>query len=114
MHSTTVNALQQRRSCFQQEENAAITYTINWAAFLDGDDVSTSTWSTEDGGLTIANEANDTTTASARLSGDPGRYRAVNKVVTAAGDTHERYVDVTIHDNTSGYAYDYGLIVSPR
>lgn len=114
MHSTTLNALQHRMLDFRQEENAAVTYVVNWAAFLDGDTISTSSWSTEDGSLTIANEANTTTTASCRLSGDVGKYRAVNKIVTAAGDTHERYIDLAIRDNTSGYAYDYGLVVDGR
>jgi len=111
MHSRTLNALTTRCLDTVAFENEAKTYTVNWAAFLNTDTISTSTWSTEDSGLTIANEANTTTDASCRLSGDPGRYRAVNKIVTAAGDTFERYVDITIRDNSSGYASDYGLVV---
>ncbi len=110
MHSRTLNALTRDRLRLSQLENEARTYTVNWAAFLDGDDISTSTWSTEDSGLTIANAQNSTTTTSARLSGDVGRYRAVNQITTAAGDTFERYIDVVIRDNSSDYTSDYGLV----
>jgi len=109
MHSRTLNAIQANTLQALQQENAALTYTVNWASVLDTDTISSSTWTTEDSGLTIANAASSTTTTSCRLSGDPGRYRAVNKIVTAAGDTYERYVDITILDNTSGYARDYGF-----
>lgn len=93
----------------KQTENAAETYTVNWAAELDTDTISTSTWSTEDSGATIANEANTTTTASARLSGDVGRYRIINKIVTAAGDTMERYIDLTVMENDLYYFPDYPM-----
>ena len=93
----------------EQNENAAITYTINYAAELDTDTVSTSTWSCEDSGITIASESNTTKLTSARLSGDVGQYRIVNKVVTTAGDTIERYVDLIIKDNSKHFYPDYGL-----
>ena len=109
MHSRTLNALSGKSLKYVQEENSNLTYVINWAGLLNADTVSSSTWTTEDTGLTIAGESNTTKTASARLSGDPGRYRAVNKIVTANGDTQERYIDVTIKDNSSGYVTDYGM-----
>lgn len=190
MHNKTLNALIQRAGKFVQAENAEITYTVNWAAYLETGAVSTSTWTAEDSGLTIANtsaepllaatvtnltasgtgirtetanaggagvgdwlaltmdngtvEYREITSASpggsntvfsfatplgsqsssgnavsffssltvretsARLSGSPGSYRAVNKIVTLDGDTYERYVDLTIKDNSSGYQSDYG------
>lgn len=111
MHSRTLNALSGQCLKYTQAENSALTYTVNWAAILDTDTVSSSTWTAEDSGLTIANEANTTTTTSARLSGSPGKYRATNKVVTAAGDTHERYIDLTIKDNDAGYTDDYGFVL---
>ena len=83
-----------------QAENDAITYTINYAAQLNGDTISSSTWSSEDDGVTIANTSNTTLVTSCRLSGDIGRYNVVNKVVTTAGDTIERFIDVIIDDNT--------------
>ena len=83
----------------QQTENADQTYTVNWATELDTDTISSSDWTSEDNGVTITNKANTTTQASCRLSGDVGRYRVVNKIVTAGGDTMERYINLEIMDN---------------
>ncbi|MEN8171408.1 MAG: hypothetical protein ABFS03_00860 [Chloroflexota bacterium] len=163
----------------RQTENGALTYTINYAAELDTDTISTSTWSSEDSGLTIANESiegqgvsgtstikitnglidymaefitsgveigdtaknkdtgatalvtsllsdnyitldsdiftlgdsylifSSNTLAKARLSGDTGRYRIVNKVITTNGDSIERYIDLSIVDNSKYYYPDY-------
>lgn len=96
----TVNALRYSETPFHQSENAALTYTVNWAGVLDTDTISTSTWSCEASSVTIAGEANTTTTASARLSASaPGTYRVVNKIVTAAGDTDERVVVLMVAYN---------------
>ena len=103
----TLNA-RYRELIAKQSENAALTYTINYAAELDTDTISTSTWSSEDSGVTIANDANTTTQATVRLSGDVGRYRVVNKIVTAAGDTMERYIDLRIVDNSKLFWPDFG------
>lgn len=95
----------------RQSENAARVYTVNWASELDTDTISTSTWSCEDSNVTIASDSNTTTTAYATISGSIGEYRIVNKIVTAAGETDERYIDLKIMDNTKYYAstqyYDY-------
>lgn len=91
-----------------QTEDSAQTYTVNWAVELDTDTISTSTWTAEDSGANIANQSNTTTTASARLSGDVGRYRIINKIVTAAGDTMERFIDLTVEENDKYYATDWG------
>ena len=106
VNDTTLNA---RNKCLRavQTENASKTYTVNWAGQLAGDTISTSTWSTEDSSATIANESNTTLIASCRLSGDIGRYRVVNKIVTTNGDTDERYVELTILDNTRLWTNDY-------
>jgi hypothetical protein len=109
-NKTTLNARNVKLKA-EQNENAAITYTVNYAAEIDTDTISTSTWSSEDSGVTIANEANTTTQASCRLSGDTGCYRVVNKIVTAGGDTLERFIDLRIRDNTkpSWSSVDYWL-----
>ena len=110
-HNRELNALTQRVGCFVQAENANATYTVNWAALLDTDTISSSAWSSEDAGVTISNESATTTEATARLTGDVGRYRIVNQVTTASGDTYERWLDLTVKDNTSGYTHstdDYG------
>ena len=107
INKRTLNARQMELKA-QQSENSELTYTVDYATELDTDTISTSTWTSEDSGVTIANEANDTQTASARLSGDTGRYRIVNKVVTAAGDTYERYIDLIIYENEKYYSTDWG------
>ena len=105
MHNKTLNALN-REMTVQQAENSAITYTINWAGMLDTDTISTSTWTAENGG-TVASEANTTTTASARLSGDPSKWLFTNKVVLASGDTMERQITLIVRDNQKGAISDY-------
>ena len=114
MHNKTLNALRTQRLDVKQAENAALTYVVNWAAVLDGATVASSSWSTEDGSLTIANEANTTLQASARLSGDIGTYRAINQIVDSDGDTHERVIQLTVARNEDNYPQDYGLSTYTR
>ena len=98
---TTLQAISVFWELFQQQENAEILYTVNWAAELDTDAILTSTWSQESTSGTIANEANDSTTASARLSGDPGEYVFTNKVTTASGDVKERQIVLIVNSNNA-------------
>lgn len=82
-----------------QNEGEANTYVINWAGELDDDSISTSDWATEDS-LTVANEQNTTTQASCRLSAtDPGRYRVVNTITTANGNTLQRIIELRVGAN---------------
>ncbi len=86
-----------------QNENEAVRYTINWAGDLDTDTISSDTWTNEDGGLTIAAESNTTTTSICRLSsGSPGKYRIECKIVTAAGDSLERVIELHVASNSPG------------
>lgn len=88
-----------------QNEDEAKAYVINWAGELDEDAISTSEWTT-DGSLTIADETNTTTQTFARLSGEPGSYRAVNSIVTVNGDSLERIIQLRIGSN-SGVESDW-------
>ena len=98
MHNTTMQA-QRLIQTFSQQENAARTYTINWASVIDTDTIATSTWTAENNG-TVANEASDNTTASARLSGTPGKYLFTNKITTTTGgDTLEAQIMLIVRDN---------------
>lgn len=86
-----------------QNENEAIRYTINWAGDLDTDTISSDTWTNEDGGLTIAAESNTTTTSICRMSAsNPGLYRVQCKIVTAAGDSLERVIELRVTENNQG------------
>jgi len=105
MHNKILNALKQEMTV-EQAENAAITYTVNWSGMLDADTIATSTWIAENGG-TVANEANTTTEASARLSGSPSKYLFTNKVTLASGDTMERSITLIVRDNQKGAISDY-------
>lgn len=98
MHSTTMQA-HERRKTFSQQENAARTYTINWASVIDTDTIATSTWTAHNSG-TVASDTNDNTTASARLSGSPGKYLFTNKITTTTGgDTLEAQILLIVRDN---------------
>lgn len=100
--STTPNAL------FSQKENAAITYEVNWSGRLGADTIATSTWTAENSGSTLANEANTDSTASVRLSGTPGRYLFTNKItLTTSGDTLEQQLTLQVTDNNRGTMNDY-------
>ena len=108
MPNNTLQARQRQNQLFQQHENAAVLYTVNWAAELDADTISTSTWTEETSGATLSAEANTTTTASVRVKGSAGqRHVVTNKIVTASGDTKERQILVKVHDNTHEYVMDY-------
>ena len=105
-HNPNIQSLQPN-AIFRQQENEAILRTVNWAGELDTDTISTSTWTAENSGSTIASEANTTTTTSARLSGTPGRYLFTNKITTAAGDTREHQVEVEVLNNDRNLVNDY-------
>lgn len=92
----TLNALQGKTFACQQSENAALVYTINWAAVLQAGTIANSEWAVTSGTATIASEANTDTTASAKLSGVPGRHIITNKITTAAGEVDERHISLTI------------------
>lgn len=102
----TINALQGQQFSMQQSENAALFYTVNWAGVLQADTISASEWSCT-GGASIASASDTDTTATAKLSGSPGRYRVVNKITTVAGNTDERIILLTISDNDGYRVGDY-------
>lgn len=92
----TLNALQGKTFACQQGENSQLTYTINWAAVLGTDTIATSEWISKQGGITATNEAMTVSTASAKLSGTPGRNIITNKITTVAGEIDERSIALTI------------------
>ena len=56
MRNVELNALQAQTLQAVISEDGAQTFTVKWAGKLDTDTISTSSWSTEDSSLTIANE----------------------------------------------------------
>lgn len=102
-----INALQRRTSAYQQSENAAYIYTINYAATLQAATIATSTWSSAANGLTISATSNTDTTATAKVTGTPGRYKIVNKITTSTGETDERIISLYIMTNDQTSQGDY-------
>jgi hypothetical protein len=94
----TLNALQGKTFACQQADAADLVYTVNWASTLNSD-IATSVWSSTSSGVTIAATSNTTATASARITGDPGKHHVTNTITTAAGETDERVISLTITGN---------------
>jgi len=107
----TIQALTHKRQRAQQSENADLDYSVNWAAVLAADTISTSAWESTPSGLTISSEAKSGNVAAANLTGSPGEYTVVNKIVSAAGVTDERIFHLRITDNDAPVTAgdDYGL-----
>jgi len=78
---------------FLKDPDSTLDYTFDWVNWLDGDTISTSAMSVS-AGITLDSEANNTTTATAWISGGSvGRsYEVTNRITTALG----RIVDRTI------------------
>lgn len=107
INDRVINALQRRTAAYQQSENAAYIYTVNYAATLQTATISTSTWSSAANGVTISVTSNTDTTATAKLSGTPGRYKVVNKITTSTGETDERIISLHIMANDQMSQGDY-------
>lgn len=61
-------------------------FSINWSDWLNGDTISTSSW-TVPAGITLDSDSNDTTTTTAVLSGGTAgnNYEITNRITTALG-----------------------------
>ena len=73
-----------------KDPDEVIDVAIDYSVLLDGDTITSSTWSVA--GVTLASSSNTTTTASARISGGTlgGKHKAKNTVVTTGGQTFVR------------------------
>lgn len=106
INDRTLNAIQGKTFVCQQSENAALLYTIDWAAVLQSGTIATSEWSVTSGTATIATESDTDTAATAKLSGQPGRCIITNKITTAAGEVDERHISLTITGERTVGDYD--------
>jgi len=106
LNDRIINALQFREFQAQQSEHAQLPYTVDYASLLGADTIATSEWLTV-GRVTISNATNTNTTATAILSGQPGRSVVINKITTAAGIVDERIIRLTITRNDTGLVEDY-------
>ena len=75
-----------------KDPDAARTFGLNWATWLDGDTLSTSAWSVVSGTVIIDSSTSNTTVASVKLSGGTDREKCVlrNRITTAAGEGADR------------------------
>jgi hypothetical protein len=72
---------------FRKDPDAVKDYSVDWGTWLDGDTITASTWTADDG-ITVDSDENDTTTATVWLSGgalEDEKYRLINHITTAAG-----------------------------
>lgn len=78
---------------------------------MGSDTISTSTWTAEQSGVTISGQAISANVTTATLMADVGVYTVVNKIVTAAGLTDERIIELAVTDNNefTSRSEDYPL-----
>ena len=76
---------------FDKSDTDVLDYTHRAEEFLNGDTIATSTW--ESDGVTIDSDTNDTTNATAIISGgvEGGRYFVKNTITTTAGLTKQAF-----------------------
>ena len=82
---------------FIKDPNAVLDYTVDWSEWLDGDTISTSSWTVATG-LTKASDSKTSTAATAWLSGGTVgvTYEATNRIVTAGGRTEDRTIYIMV------------------
>lgn len=82
---------------FEKAPTDVLDYTIDWTSFLNGDVISTSTW-TVSTGLTKGSDSKTTTTTTVWISsGTLGQsYEVTNTIITAGGRTKSQCFEVLI------------------
>ena len=78
----------------QKDPNEVTDFSIDWSDWLEGDEISTSTWAIAPSGLGVGSSSNTTTTATIWLTGgiDGVDYELTNKIVTTGARTEERTI----------------------
>lgn len=95
----TFNPLLASSFRYSQSEDADLTYSGNWGPTIQTATITTSTWTVEDGSVTISNESNTDSTTSATITGEVGESIITNKVVLSDGQTDERKILLKIKAN---------------
>lgn len=82
---------------FAKDPDATLDYAVDWTPFLNGDTISTSTW-TVPAGLTSVSESNTTEIATVFLAGGVvgASYSVLNRIVTSSGVTDDRSIIIQI------------------
>lgn len=84
-------------STFTKDPQSVLDYQIDWSAWLDGDTISTSTW-TVPSGITKDSDSASTTGVTIWLSGgtDGTDYELTNHIITAAGREDDRTITIQV------------------
>lgn len=82
-----------------KDPDATLDYRVDWAPWLAGDTISTSTWIVPTG-LVKVTDTHDGSAATVWLSsGTNGKtYEVTNRIVTAAGRTDDRTLPIIVRD----------------
>ena len=82
---------------FVKDPDAVLDYQVNWADWLAGDTIATSTWIVP-AGITQDSESETMTAATIWLSGGTlgASYELVNRITTAAGRTDDRTIRIEL------------------
>lgn len=83
----------------EKDPDAILDYKLNWAEWLDGDTISSSAWTAENGiVITASSTTNQVATVwlSGGISGQA--YEARNRITTTGGRTDDRTIRVYIKE----------------
>ena len=82
----------------EKDPDSVLDYTLDWGTdWLDGDTISTSTWSVP-AGITMDSEVETATTTTIWVSGGTAdqEYELTNQIVTAGGRTADRTILICV------------------
>ena len=84
---------------YVKDPDAVLDYPMNWADWLDGDTISTSTWTVPDG-ITKDSDSKTTSATTIWLSGGTAGldYTLINHIVTAAGREDDRTIIIKVRE----------------
>lgn len=82
---------------FVKDPDANLDYGFDWALWLDGDEIASSTWIV-DAGITTANENFNSTKTTVYLSGGAAgsNYKITNRITTDSGRTDDRSFELRV------------------
>lgn len=85
---------------YLKDPNATKDYGWDWSAFLGGDTILTSVWTSSSVNITLSAGSNTATTTTIWLSGGTltGNYLITNRITTAAGRIDDRTFRVIIKE----------------
>ncbi len=86
---------------FTKDPDAVLDYSVDWTAWLGGDEIASSEWLLEEGAL--LEKAADTSTATKATvwlrGGQTGTaYLVTNRIVTTGGRADDRTITVKVED----------------